>query len=128
MLRIEVNLYSEFPYFSSEDRIQQLNRIVRLHTELSPQVIMTATGCSFQQALQILLVLFELELAEAFILVYLRDDPDVYIAKRHIRDGPPKFPFQYDHGDQVVNDPNEVLYGFEFDISTKRIIHFSNEP
>lgn len=120
----EVRLTRDFSYFIDIRRLSQLNDVFKLHTKITPSVLMAATGCSYQQSFQILMFIFVLKLAEGHILIYLRDEPETYIGKRHLLQGLPQFPYNYDYDSKTVSDPSDVLYDMEFTLSSKQPIHF----
>ncbi len=109
-----IDLHGRIPYFSDAAHLAALNDVVGLHTRLAPNVLMMSTGCSFKQAMRILWLLFELEFAEGFLLLYLRDDPDVFIDRRSLIEGLPDFPLQYNYGANSVESADDILYSFEF--------------
>lgn len=111
---MSIDLNGRIPYFSKSIRLIALNDIVSLHQRLTPNIVMMSTGCSFKQALQVLWLLFEFGYAQAFILVYLKDDPEVFIERRSLFDGLPEFPLVYDFGSKIVETSQDVLYSFEF--------------
>jgi hypothetical protein len=122
-----VNLRGKFYYFHDPSKLKQLNDIIQLHSLITPNILIMATGCSFKQATQILLLLFELDIADCFVLIYLKDDPEVYIAKRSLFEGLPSFPYSYDYNAKTVPNASDVIYGFEFKIKEKIVFKSSND-
>ena len=113
-----IELPAQFSYFIELDNRRKLNRILHLHRRLTPNLVATSTGCSFKQAFQILWLLFESYVANVFLLVYLREDPDVFVHRRDILTGFPKFPLKYNYGEREIASEEEVLYAFEFVLTT----------
>ena len=111
---MNIRLHRNFTFFQDVINLERLNAVLKIHNKLSPNLIIGGTGCSFQEALQILILLFEMRLADGFILVYLKDIPDAFIGRNPLEHGFPKFPYSYNYGDDVIGSPDEVLYEFEF--------------
>jgi len=84
---------------------------------------MSATNCPFNDALAILILLWEKYLADAYILVYYRQEAEQPIQRRPLTDGFPKLPlvFEVESGEQTIYNPDEIFYRFEFDLKREDI-------
>lgn len=107
-------------YFHDKKRLDKLNSLVEIHTRLSPELLMQ-TGCSFQEAMQILFVLVHLYVANPYLLVYIIDDPEAPIEKRPLSMGLPTLPYIFPDGETVVEDKEKLFFGFEFDLVSNNI-------
>lgn len=104
-----------FPYFNDDRPLQQLNRLVEIKADLMPHQVAVATGCSLDEAMGILLLLFNSSLVEALLLVYHNDHLDAPpILARNILDGPPLLPFTCDICQNEIKHRDELSYDFLF--------------
>lgn len=116
---MKVYLSKRHRYFRERDNITLLNRLLRLHAfsnRISPHLLVSGTGCNYQEALQILILLYESRLADGYFLIYLKKSPDTYIGRRSFDEGFPKFPYSYEYNERTVESADEVLYQLEFKI------------
>jgi len=103
--------------FSDRNRIAALNTLVGTNPDLMPHQVAAATGCLLEEAMQLLMLLYNLHLVEAFTLVYHRAHPDAPPAqalRMDISDGLPSFPIQCPLCEEQIDSPSEVTYGFLF--------------
>ena len=112
---------SRVTYFTDPKRLDQLNELVALHSSLSPELLMVATGCTYHEGSRILFILFEAYLAEAFLLVYIIDDQEAPVEKRLLSLGLPNIPYIYSDGDKTVFTKDDLFFGFEFDLVSQDI-------
>jgi len=107
----------KIPCFSDRNRIAVLNRLVVTNPDLMPHQVAAATGCTLEDAMQVLMLLYDLHLVEAFTLVYHSVHPDAPPAqalRMDISDGLPSFPIQCPLCEEKIDSPSEVTYGFLF--------------
>lgn len=116
MMTTKVNL-SKFYCFNEGAHLRELNRLVRIHTDLMPHQVAVATGCGLKEAMEVLMLLFHRHLAEVFLLVYHNDHPDTPAQALNISEGLPSLPFICDLCEEEIRDPNELSYDFLFKIS-----------
>jgi len=108
----KVNLYS-ICCFSESDRLRELNRLVAIHTDLMPHQVAAATGCELKEAMEVLVLLYHLYLADAFTLVYHNEHPNTPAIALEVSKGvPPALPVICPLCEKEINDPNELSYGF----------------
>ena len=105
-----------FPYFNNDKPLQELNHLVDVHgNNLEAHQVAAATGCRLDEAMGILLLLFNSSLAEAFLLVYHNDHADgPPILARRILDGLPPLPFTCDICQGEIENREELSYDFLF--------------
>lgn len=84
-----------------------------------PHQIASATGCSLEEALAVLLLLFRLSVAEAFLLVYhnIHEGDTPPILARGILDGLPQVPFVCEICQEEIASSSELSYDFLFKIT-----------
>ncbi len=76
--------------------------------------VAVATGCGLNAAMEVLMLLFHLAAADAFILVYHDDHPTVPVLATKISEGLPTLPFTCEVCEGVVTDKSHLLYDFIF--------------
>jgi hypothetical protein len=107
---MQVNIH-KLPCFSDRKRIAALNRLVATSPDLMAHQVAAATGCLFEQAMQVLMLLYDLRLAEAFILVYHDahpDTPPAHALRIHISDGLPSFPLRCPLCEGLIESSSEA--------------------
>jgi hypothetical protein len=109
----EVKL-SKVYYFNEDSHLEKLNRHVRIHTDLMPHQVAAATGCKLEEAMEVLMLLFHLYLAEALLLVYHNDHPNIPAKALNISEGLPSLPFICDVCEKEISNPDELSYDFLF--------------
>lgn len=120
-MKTVINLIS-FPYFRKTSAIERLNEHIAQHSDLMPHQLAIATGCSLDDAIGILFLLFDRQFAEALLLVYHQNFPNVPMDIRKISDGPPLLPTINSLNDEVVEDKGELLFGFMFKLTNREFI------
>ena len=113
---------SELVFFHDEKRLSSLNELISINNVLNPGMISGYTNCHFDDALYILVLLFDLGIADAFTLVYdRRNMEDGAIGRRSLKHGFPRLPFKYRYLDQefIITDPKDMLFVFEFEITVQ---------
>jgi len=93
-----------------------------MHSGLMPHQIASATGCSLDEAMSLLLHLSTLDIAKAKTLVYhINDntDPPVSILTRNLNEGPPELPLVCPICGQDIENYEELLFDFIFILNTK---------
>lgn len=115
---IEVNI-SEIGSFHNIERLQFLNHLVQINTTLSADFVAGYTNCHIDDAMYILFVLLNLNLAEGFTLIYdSKNDPHRLVDRRPFRQGLPRLPYKYSYMDRqhIIQSMRDLLVAFEFDI------------
>ena len=113
---MQVNIH-KLTFLSDRDKIKVLNRLVATNPDLMPHLVAAATGCLLEEAMQVLMLLYDLHLADAFTLVYHSAHPDTPPAQAlriDISDGLPSFPIQCSLCEEEIANSSEVTYGFLF--------------
>ena len=123
MMKKQVNI-GKFPYFKDTARLQRLNRQVKLHSDLMPHQISTATGCTLKEAMVILMLLYHKNLVELFLVIYHISEPDSPILIRKIDEGLPSLPFLNPLDETEITDSNEITYDFLFKLPANAEIEF----
>jgi hypothetical protein len=118
--------------FRCSDRIRalrELNDLVAVHRELMPHQVAAATGCELELAMEILLTLYDRELAEQLLLVYHNTHLDAPIKALDITEGPPALPFVCDGCQAEISDPDDLSYDFLFRLRDQvQLVVDSNAP
>lgn len=100
--------------FSKEQAVL-LNDLVAVNKQLMPHVVATATGCSLEEAMALLIFLYDKNVVDGFVLVYHSKHQDFYFAKRTIKEGLPILNETYCQVcEENIDDELELLYDFEF--------------
>lgn len=110
---LEINL-SKFPFFKDKTARELLNRHIQNNPDVMPHGIAVVTGCSFNEATQILFLLFHLYLAEVFLLVYHNDHPTRAIMARKLSEGFPILPVTCPICDRDIELESELAYDLLF--------------
>ena len=108
--------------FSSSKSLQNLNHLVEIHSNLMPHQVASATGCSLNEAMAMLIFLFTRSLAEVFLLVYHNSDqvdPPTPILARSILEGLPDLPITCDVCGKEIEHRSDLSYDFLFKIIEK---------
>jgi hypothetical protein len=122
-MKKEVNLVS-FPYFKDSLHLQKLNQHIRLHRDFMTHQIAVATGCSFDDAFGILLLLHFCGLGDMKLLVYHQEDSSLPMFVRDFSDGPPVPPFVNPINEQEITNTDDLEYDFLLKLSTKTDLLF----
>lgn len=120
MAELHINLPTE-NCFHEENKLEALNRLIRIQTTLSPGQISTSVSCSFQDALQLLLVLYAYDILSAYLVVYDHNHPEQSILRRPLNRGYPSIPFRYevDDDERTITNFNDFLFTFEFEVTQR---------
>ena len=102
------------PSFRNTSQVQKLNDVFAIQNTLMPHQVAVATGCSLDDALTILLLLYDRYLAESFLLVYHVSHPEQPILTRKLSEGPPSVPVQCDLCERVIENDDELAYDYLF--------------
>jgi hypothetical protein len=95
-----------------------LSDLVAVNKYLMPHIVAGATGCQLEEAMSLLISLYDRSLADGFILVYHSKHQDYYFEKWPLQKGLPSI-----HGffcqvcEEDIIDASELLYDFEFVIN-----------
>lgn len=84
--------------------------------------LVAATGCTFSDALGILFLLYHFDLADAFLVVYHKNDTETPIQISDFINGPPKVPFVNSMTEEMIYDLNELMYTLMFKLKTRDIV------
>jgi len=115
----KVNLHN-LHCFSEHDKLVTLNRLAVTNPDLMPHQVAVATGCDLNEAMQVLMLLYDMHLAEAYTLVYHTthsDGPPAEVLRAEISAGLPSFPLRCPLCQEEINSSDEVTYGFLFVLS-----------
>ena len=83
-----------------------------------PHVVASATGCRLEEAMALLIFLYDKSLANGFILVYHSKHQDFYFARRPLKEGLPSAREIFCQVcEENIEDELELLYDFEFVIN-----------
>jgi hypothetical protein len=108
--------------FNDPERVKNLNRLIVTNPDLMPHQVAIATGCSIEQAMQVLMLLYDQYLANAFTLIYHKSHPEAPPAlalQVDIAEGIPHFPIRCPICDEVIASSSDVTYGFLFVLKEK---------
>lgn len=110
-------------YFSQASKIDILNGLIFKFDTLSPTQLVSATGCSYSDALYILVLLYYMDYAKAYLKFYDRDKADLPLMTRSFEQGFPTLPVRYEQDDQIriIESKDDLLLRFEFKILDKDI-------
>ena len=117
-------------FFSEPANLEKLNRFISSRNTLNfmPHELAVATGCAFEDAMEVLTLLYRLDIAKQFLLVYHIAEPDYVIEQRDIAQGPPDLPMiilNSNFNEVEVTDSRELLYSFLFKLNDK--VEFSGD-
>jgi hypothetical protein len=111
-----------FPCFNRQETLQAINRLIEFHDSLMAHHLTSASGCSLDEAISLLMYLSSYDLAEPFLLVYHtldEADPPVAILARKIKEGPPKLPIICVVCGREIENEDELLFDFSFKLNKK---------
>ena len=104
--------------FFNKKRTELLNDLVSVNKQLMPHIVASAIGCRLEEAMTLLIFLYDKNLANGFILVYHSKHQDFYFARRPIKEGLPKVSEIYCQVcEENIEDDIDLLYDFEFVIN-----------
>ena len=110
----QVNI-TNIRYFLDNRRIELLENYLYVNDSLMPHSIAIATGCEYDEALSLLLLLYGKNLAEGFVLVYHQLHLDVPVDRRPIEEGLSlRGSFNCPICDENVGADNDFYYDLEF--------------
>jgi len=93
-----------------------------------PHQVASATGCTLDEAMKLLMFLASIDIVETLLLVYhLNENTETPspIMMRPLNEGPPKLPFTCDECGQQIANQNELSYDFIFRFKHRDKVHFS---
>lgn len=117
----KINL-NNFPYFRDPSNLEKLNRHIRLHPDFMLHQIAIATGCTYEDAMGILMLLYHQELTDVFLVIYHTSQSDTPILTNRFVDGLPLTPFVNPATDEVIESLNELTYEFLFRLKESDLI------
>lgn len=115
METIQVNL-DKLPCLEDSVSLETLNRLFRSRDAVMLHELATSTGCSQQESMFLLMYLYDLRLAEPFLLVYHEDHLDVPILSRKLLDGFPSVPFTCPECERNITSTDQLSYDYSFKI------------
>ena len=106
--------------FAERARLERLRELVETHRDLMPHQLAAATGCSLEEAMYLLMLLYDQHQAEPCLLVYHRssDHPNVPIDSLRLTQGPPSLPLTCSVCNGEITDPDDLSYDFLFLLRT----------
>jgi|WetSurMetagenome_2_1015567.scaffolds.fasta_scaffold27287_3 hypothetical protein len=113
----KILLLSSLVCLTEDAHLDQLNRMLTVHSDLMPHQLSAAIGCDAAEAMKALLLLVDKGAADAYLLVYHSlhpDSPPIQIAP--IAEGLPTLPFTCDTCEEVIDDASDLFYDFLFKI------------
>ncbi len=112
MARVDL---SALDCFRDRERIGRLISYVEVNDSLMPHSIAAATGCSLEEALTLLLMLYGKYLVDGYVLVYHSAHPDFPIDRRPIGEGlPPQESYTCPVCEMTELGSSEMLFDLEF--------------
>jgi len=108
-----------FKFFAKQERLETLNRVAVLHNIWDTKLLTGATGCTREQALEFMMLLFHLGVAVPTLAVYHICDYDAIVAFRSFGEGFPKLPWVCPECEEYVTDEDELTYDFRFSLMTQ---------
>ena len=105
---------NKVPYFSNPKRLRRLKEFLSVRDDFMVHELAVATGCSFQEALSVCVLLWHFQVAEIYILLSLPDLSDITLYQGKLSDGPPKLPFYNEDYDIQIDNLSDMTYEFQF--------------
>jgi len=95
-----------------------LNNLVAVNKQLMPHVVAAATGCRLEDAMALLIFLYNKSIVDGFILIYHLQHQDSYFARRLLKNGLPRVDEVFCQVcEENIENESELLYDFEFVIN-----------
>jgi len=117
---LKVNLAS-LDFFSKK-QVSLLNDLVAINKQLMPHVVAGATGCRLEEAMALLIFLYDKDLADGYILTYHSKHQDFYFMKRPLKEGLLKIDSLFCQVcEEKIENENDLLYDFEFVINKEEV-------
>lgn len=99
----------------STKQITLLNDLVAVNKQLMPHVVASATGCRLEEAMSLLIFLYDKNVVDGFVLVYHIKHQDYYFARYPLKDGLPKANvIVCQICEENIENQSDLLYDFEF--------------
>lgn len=111
---IQVVNLDNFSYFQNSEVLAKLNKHLALHDDFMLHQIASATGCTLDDAMRVLLYLYHLKLVQVYLVVYTVDDPESPILIRDFQQGYPDIPFQNPVTEEWVDSYQQLSFEFLF--------------
>jgi hypothetical protein len=92
-----------------------------------PHQVAAATGCELEEAMEVLMLLYDQYLAEALLLVYHNEHLDAPATAVSISEGLPSLPFICSVCEKGISDPKELSYDFLFRLNGKILFVVEND-
>jgi len=109
------------PCFQDPEKLSRLNHLIKVNSDLMLHQVMAGTGCSIDPSFQVLLLLYDLDYADPFIVVYHVSEPNEPIQFRPLLEGFPELPLECPHCDEEITDRTELRYDFLFQLKADNI-------
>ncbi len=114
-------------FFGKRENLNRLNRHFAMHDDFMLHQITAAVRCTRQDALDVMLLLYHLRLAEISLLVYHNDMPSPPILSRRLIEGPPTLPFISRLDERCITSPDELSYDLVFSLTESTDVRFTFE-
>ncbi|MBI5298171.1 MAG: hypothetical protein HY869_22060 [Chloroflexi bacterium] len=99
----------------NKQQTARLNQLVAVNRQLMPHVVAAAIGCRLEEAMALLIFLYDKNLSNGFTLVYHSKHQDFYFARHPLKNGLPKANDTFCQiCEEYIEDDFELLYDFEF--------------
>lgn len=99
----------------SKKQVTLLNDLVSVNKQLMPHVVAIATGCRLEEAMALLIYLYDKSIVDGFILAYHSKHQDFYFLKHPLKEGLPRVGEVFCQVcEEYIEDESELLYDFEF--------------
>jgi hypothetical protein len=116
-MTIEILLRSSLACLTEDAHLIQLNRMLRVHSDLMLHQLSVAIGCDTAEAMEVLLLLVDKAAADAYLLVYHNLHPEgPPIQMVPITKGLPSLPFICDTCEEVIDSESDLFCDFLFRI------------
>jgi hypothetical protein len=103
---------SKWDNFATEEKLKQINVLVTENQTLEPDTVMKAVDCTLDEAIQLMMILYNLFCADMYLTVWVGDK---MVAKRELREGFPDLPFTTPDGVEITSQ-DQLGYSFQADI------------
>lgn len=120
---------SEVEYFRDKKRVALLNAFLEVNLSMMPHSIAVATGCSVDEALKLLLLLYSHYLVEGYLLLYHVEHLDLPFERRVLHKGlPPSEPITCSICEKSDIPDSDIYFDLEFSPLSPLKFGVSNDP
>ena len=121
---MEVIQLTNLPYIDNNEKLNGLKRLFRLHTELMPHQLSFHAQCTYDQACELVIYLYMLDVGELFISIYDRNDPEIAFKSISFDEGKPKLPLLNPNNDSYITDYSQIAYDLTLQLSKEKKYEF----